>query len=136
MLTDPKEIEIISRARQKNVRDHRRSREHFTRIFADFLADVPMQGQRLVDMGPGQYDFGVLARERGAGTVGLDHDEATQVLDQSSIAAAKLEALRAKSAQPDDSDFDTLPPPATPTRRPVRGLSQITCSRWDLTLSR
>lgn len=47
------------------------------------------------------------------GLGGLDQDEATQILDQSSIAAAKLEALRAKSAQPDETEFDTLrPPPA------------------------
>ena len=31
MLSDPREIEIISRARQKNVRDPGRSREHFRR---------------------------------------------------------------------------------------------------------
>ncbi|MBK7152487.1 MAG: hypothetical protein IPH72_12135 [Sandaracinaceae bacterium] len=50
--------------------------------------------------------------------LGMDHDEATQILDQSSIAAAKLEALRAKSAQPDDTEFDTLRPPATPAAPP------------------
>lgn len=76
MLTDPKEIEIISEARQKNVRDHRRSRDHFVNIFNDFFQDLNFEGQALVDLGPGQYDFGVLAKERGAATVGIDNDPA------------------------------------------------------------
>jgi len=55
--------------------------------------------------------------------LGHDHDEATQILDQSSIAAAKLEALRAKSAQPDDVEFDTLrPPPAARSAKKVTNL--------------
>lgn len=76
MLTDPTEIEIISKARQKNVRDHRRSRQHFTNIFEDFFFDLPMQGTRLLDLGPGQFDFGVLARDRGAEVVSIDNDPA------------------------------------------------------------
>jgi len=76
MLTDPKEIEIISAARQKNVRDHRRSRDHFIHIFNDFFRSKDLRGQVLIDLGPGQYDFGVLAKERGAKTVGVDNDPA------------------------------------------------------------
>lgn len=76
MLNDPKEIEIISAARQKNVRDHRRSRAHFINIFDDFLRNKDLGGQILIDLGPGQYDFGVLAKERGAETVGIDNDPA------------------------------------------------------------
>lgn len=73
MLTDPKEIEIISRAKQKNVRDPKRSREHFVNIFRDFLSNMPMTG-KLLDMGPGQYDFCEMARERGGTCVGMDFD--------------------------------------------------------------
>jgi hypothetical protein len=76
MLTDPREIEIISHARQKNVRDPRRSRDHFTRIFEDFLGGVPFSDTGVLDLGPGQWDFGVLARERGAGVWGVDNDPA------------------------------------------------------------
>ena len=63
MLTDPTEIKIISKARQKNVRSHRRSRQHFTNIFEDFFLDLPMQGARLLDLGPGHF------RSRGSTTV-------------------------------------------------------------------
>jgi len=76
VLTDPVEIEIVSRARQKNVRDPQRSRQHFTNIFSDFLSDLPMRGMRLLDLGPGQFDFGVLARDRGAEVVSIDNDPA------------------------------------------------------------
>ena len=37
MLTEKKEIEIISRAKQKNVRDPNRSRKHFENIFKNIL---------------------------------------------------------------------------------------------------
>lgn len=65
MLTDPKAIAIIANAKQKNVRDPNRSRQHFKNIFEKFLQRVAFDGWYL-DMGPGQYDFGVMAKERGA----------------------------------------------------------------------
>jgi len=80
MLTDPKEIQIISGARSKTVRDPKRSREHFERIFSDFLADVRFDGMRLLDVGPGQYDFGEMARARGAKVFGIDKDPAVVAL--------------------------------------------------------
>ena len=73
MLTDPKEIEIISTAKQKNVRDPKRSRAHFENIFEDFLKDAPFEGN-LLDLGPGQYDFCELARLRGGVCTGVDFD--------------------------------------------------------------
>jgi hypothetical protein len=43
---------------------------------ADFFEDSHLTGRRCLDLGPGQYDFGVLARERGATVVGIDNDPA------------------------------------------------------------
>jgi hypothetical protein len=40
MLIDPNEIEIISRASQKNIRNQTRSREHFVQILKDFFPDI------------------------------------------------------------------------------------------------
>jgi hypothetical protein len=76
MLTDPVEIAIIAKARQKNVRDPGRSRQHFETILRDFFAGVTFEGQRCMDLGPGQFDFGVLARARGADVTGIDNDAA------------------------------------------------------------
>jgi hypothetical protein len=75
MLTDPKEIAIIQGAKQKNVRDPNRSREHFHNILKDFFAGVKLTGTYL-DMGPGQYDFGMLAREQGGSCHAIDFDPA------------------------------------------------------------
>lgn len=76
MLTDPREVEIISQARQKNVRDPNRSREHFEHIFERFFSGKDLQGEVLLDLGPGQYDFAVLADKRGGVTQAIDNDPA------------------------------------------------------------
>ena len=77
MVTNSEEIAIISRARQKNVADPARSREHFCHIFEDFLVNRDLRGQEVLDLGPGQWDFGELCRERGVRTVvGIDSDPA------------------------------------------------------------
>lgn len=76
MLTDPREIEIISKARQKNVRDQNRSRQHFLNILEDFLPLKSLKDQLILDLGPGQFDFGVVARERGAEVMAIDNDPA------------------------------------------------------------
>ncbi|MDB4470724.1 class I SAM-dependent methyltransferase [Deltaproteobacteria bacterium] len=74
MLTDPEEIKIIANARQKNVADPRRSREHFVRIYEDFFNDITFTGKQMLDLGPGQSDFGELAKKRGGLTYGIDND--------------------------------------------------------------
>lgn len=108
MLTDPVEIEIISRARQKNVRDPGRSRVHFERIFADFLHGTKLHGQKLVDLGPGQYDFGVIARERGADCWGIDNDPAVIELGRYKKFRVEEGRIHDVSAQRYGQDFDGL----------------------------
>ena len=100
MLTDPIEKEIIAKARQKNVRDPSRSREHFERIFKDFLGDVDLNGQLLLDLGPGQFDFGVMARERKATVVGIDNDPA--VLELGRHKGFKIIEGQIQKLNPDD----------------------------------
>ena len=50
MLTDPREIEIISRARQKNVRLPTRSRQHFVNIFDDFFDQISFDEGPIIDL--------------------------------------------------------------------------------------
>jgi SAM-dependent methyltransferase len=98
MLDDPKEIEIIAQARQKNVRDPNRSRQHFENIFADFLADVDFQGTSAIDLGPGQYDFSLLAARRGATELAaIDNDPAV-------VALGRHRGYRVKEASLQDLD--------------------------------
>jgi Methyltransferase domain len=106
MLTDPREIEIISRARQANVRDYRRSRQHFVNILADFFEDRHFVGRRCLDLGPGQYDFGVLARERGAAVVGIDNDPAVIELGRHKGFDVVKGNLRSLSVASFDAPFD------------------------------
>jgi len=75
MLTDKREIEVIANARQANVRDPKRSREHFFDIIEDFFGGVDLSGN-YVDLGPGQYDFGEIVRQNGGDCVGVDFDPA------------------------------------------------------------
>lgn len=75
MLSDAREIAIAANAKQKNIRDPRRNRQPFFAIFEDFFGSTPLTG-RYVDLGPGQFDFGEIVRDRGGACVGVDFDPA------------------------------------------------------------
>lgn len=67
---------------------------------ADFFDDSHLAGRRCLDLGPGQYDFGVLARERGAVVVGIDNDPAVVELGRHKgfdVVAGELELLAVTS---------------------------------------
>ncbi len=76
MLTDSAEIKIISEARQKNVRDPNRSREHFKRIFEDFFDEYSFKEKFWLDLGPGQFDFGEIVRLKEGIVHNIDNDPA------------------------------------------------------------
>ena len=100
MLTDPKEIALVANAKQRNVRDPKRSRRHFVRIFDDFFKGVELSG-RYIDLGPGQFDFGEIVRENGGTCVGVDFD--TAVLDLGRYKGFDVVELNLKKL--DDYDF-------------------------------
>lgn len=104
MLKDLIEIEIISKARQKNVRDPSRSRKHFENIFKDFFESMTLENSRLLDLGPGQYDFAEMAMEKGAAVHGIDKDKAVIELGKYKglpIREGQLQTIKAV-------DFDPL----------------------------
>jgi hypothetical protein len=108
MLTDPEKIRIISKAKQKNVRDPNRSRFHFNRIFSDFFNKVQFEGSVFLDLGPGQYDFGVLAKQRGAFAYCIDDDPAVVELDRYKgfpVRYGNIENIRAEDF---DRAFDAV----------------------------
>jgi len=78
MLIDPVAIEIISKAQQKNVRDPNRNRVPFENILKDFFGLINVENQTIIDLGPGQFDFGVLLKEKGSNVqiIGVDKDPA------------------------------------------------------------
>ena len=105
MLTDPKEIEIISKAKQPNVRNKARSREVFVNIFEDFFEGVRLDGD-YVDMGPGQFDFGELIRKQGGSCFGIDNDPAVIELGRYKGFEVAEMNLRSLASKPIDRHFD------------------------------
>jgi hypothetical protein len=76
MVLTPEEALIMREARQPKLRNPLRSRDPFSAIFSVFFHDVSFEGQKVIDLGPGQWDFCEVAREKGAECVGVDHDPA------------------------------------------------------------
>lgn len=108
MLTDSKEIEIISRALQKNIRNPHRSRIHFLRILEDFFSNIQFEEKIFLDLGPGQYDFGVLARERKASVYGIDHDPSVLELGKYKNFTVKFQNIMNFKASDFPFQFDGL----------------------------
>ena len=76
MLDDPKAIEIISRARQKNVALANRSELDFDCVLEDYFSGHDFTGEMIVDMGPGQYGFARRVRDAGGTVEHIDQDRA------------------------------------------------------------
>jgi hypothetical protein len=79
-LDDPKAIEIISKASRPNVAKPRTTDKDFQHIFRDFFSQwrgsAGHAGQRVVDLGPGQFDFARLVRDGGGECENIDYDPA------------------------------------------------------------
>ena len=82
MLDDPKAIEIISRARQKNVASASRSEHDFDCLLKDFFSSHEFTGELIMDLGPGQYDFARRVRDAGGTVEHIDKDPAVVELGQ------------------------------------------------------
>lgn len=80
MLDDPKAIEIISRARQKNVALANRSEKDFDCVLQDFFSGHDFTGELIMDLGPGQYDFARRVRAGGGTVENIDKDPAVAEL--------------------------------------------------------
>lgn len=81
MLYTDEERAVMEEAIQPNMRNKNILVQPFKNIVADFLAEVPLKGARVLDIGPGQFDFLDLMKSYGASvTVGIDFDHAIQKL--------------------------------------------------------
>ncbi len=80
MLTHPKAVQLIKKARQANVANPWRSIRDFEHIIQDFFSarieGGRLQGTKICDFGPGQYDMLRLFRDAGAECTGVDNDPA------------------------------------------------------------
>ncbi len=82
MLNDKQAERIIAKAEQKNVARADRPDFDFSHILEDFFADHSFAGQRVLDIGPGQYDFARMIRARGGLCDNLDRDPAVLELGE------------------------------------------------------
>ena len=82
MLTKAEEIECVKTAWEPGIADPSRGREDFERIAACFFHDLNLRGARILDIGPGHYDFGKSLSDSGAVVVGYELDPAVIKLGQ------------------------------------------------------
>lgn len=76
MLVSPKEQEIVANAWEPGIRRADRAYINFMRFMKHFLRDKNFSGRKILDLGPGHYDFGILARFQGATVIPLELDPA------------------------------------------------------------
>lgn len=74
MLRTPEEIALLAHARQPGIRDPHRPEYGITNILADFMAGLDFAGQRVLELGPGHYEFCEAVRARGAVVEAVDID--------------------------------------------------------------
>lgn len=79
-LDDPVAIEIISKARRPNVAKPRTTDRDFRRLLEDFfpkrLRRKGFEGELIMDLGPGQFDFARLIKSYGGACENIDIDPA------------------------------------------------------------
>src|SRR5436305_11985949 len=80
MLFDDEEISIMAAALQPPLRAPDHGASDFEQIIADFFRPELLRGARILDLGPGQYDFARLATAAGASVTAIDHDPAIVAL--------------------------------------------------------
>ena len=102
MITDPNEIELLSAIEQQDYRVAEVGRDAFEHIYEDFLSDVKFAGARFLDLGVGHFDFGEMARARGANTWAVDYDPAVVALGR----RKRFPVLQANLEHVTRRDFD------------------------------
>ncbi len=80
MLFDDEEIEIMSAAKQPQLRTPNYSARPSKNIFNDFFSEHEFRGTKMLELGPGQFDFARLVEQAGGRVVSLDSDPAVVAL--------------------------------------------------------
>ena len=82
MLYDDEEVQIMSKAAQVHLREPSRSELISRHIFDNFFRARKFVGTKVLELGPGQYDFARMVEAAGATVVSMDHDPAVIALGQ------------------------------------------------------
>jgi hypothetical protein len=65
MLRTQEEIDLLANAREPGIREPQRCEYGIENIFTDFMAGVDFRGHRVLELGPGHYEFCRALRDRG-----------------------------------------------------------------------
>lgn len=76
MLKDNDEIEIMRNAFEPGIKSVHREEDTFNRVFRAFFKEKDFQGSRILDLGPGHFEFLELARQKGAIGECIEYDPA------------------------------------------------------------
>lgn len=90
MLYSQAEIDIVKDAQEPGIRNPQRPRIHFERIIGRFFKNYDFKDKVILDLGPGQYDFCELVRQKGAIPYAIELDESVVRLGQ----YKKIEVLK------------------------------------------
>jgi hypothetical protein len=74
MLQTAEEIALLACAQEPGIRDPRRSEYGIDNIITDFLGCVSLRGQRVLELGPGHFEFCEAVRRRGGTAEALELD--------------------------------------------------------------
>lgn len=80
MLFDGEEIRIMSTARQSLLRNPDYPVDHSEIIFNDFFGVYKFAGTKILELGPGQFDFARMVEAAGGKLVSIDEDPAVAAL--------------------------------------------------------
>jgi cyclopropane fatty-acyl-phospholipid synthase-like methyltransferase len=80
MLFDDEEIRIMSTAKQSLLRNPNYSITHSENIFTDFFGTHGFAGTKMLELGPGQFDFARMVEAAGGRVVSIDSDPAVAAL--------------------------------------------------------
>jgi hypothetical protein len=74
MLTDPEDIRLAASAQEPGIRRPDRSPRGPEEILRDFFPGVELGGKRILELGPGHYEFCDAVRSRGATAEAIELD--------------------------------------------------------------
>jgi len=74
MLTDPKEIELVSTSMEPGLRDPRRHANGPEEILRDFFPGLSFAGKSILELGAGHYEFCEILRRLGATVSAIELD--------------------------------------------------------------
>lgn len=82
MLRNNNEVKLLSNAMEPGIRNPSRRADQFPSIINRFMSNVAWDCAKVIDLGPGHFDFGEEARKRGAVVTGLEMDPVVVELGQ------------------------------------------------------